>query len=105
MGQIVRYRWQEYYVAALCKLLGPRSPAIIWAKPTTRVVQVYGKLIYTVASIDTQCIDSNLESGRWYIIVLLSRLRGFPHSHVSVRVLPVSISRRPSGVSAETSCA
>ena len=25
----------------------------------------YGKLVYTVASIDTQCIDSNLESGRY----------------------------------------
>ena len=25
----------------------------------------YSKLVYTVASIDTQCIDSNLESGRY----------------------------------------
>ena len=25
----------------------------------------YSKLVYTVASIDTQCTDSNLESGRY----------------------------------------
>ena len=27
----------------------------------------YYILVYTVASIDTQCIDSNLESGRYII--------------------------------------
>ena len=39
------------------------SPARGWAKPTTRVFSHI--LVYTVASIDTQCIDSNLESGRY----------------------------------------
>ena len=36
---------------------------------TTRAF--YYKLVYTVASIDTQCIDSNLESGRY-----ISRVEG-----------------------------
>ena len=37
-----------------------------WAKPTASSTRVfYCKLVYTVASIDTQCIDSNLESGRY----------------------------------------
>ena len=30
-----------------------------------RVTVFYYILVYTVASIDTQCIDSNLESGRY----------------------------------------
>ena len=57
---------------------GPSSQARGWAKPTTRVF--YSKLIYppgrAVASIDTQCIDSNLESGR-YISRVLGWARGF----------------------------
>ena len=33
----------------------------------------YSKLVYTVASIDTQCIDSNLESGRYVSRVRASK--------------------------------
>ena len=33
------------------------------------------KLVYTVASVDTRCIDSNLESGRY--ISRVGRARGF----------------------------
>ena len=39
------------------------TPARGCACLTTRVF--YSKLVYTVASIDTRCIDSNLESGRY----------------------------------------
>ena len=39
------------YVAALCKVAAPSSPAEGWANLTTRVF--YSKLVYTVASIDT----------------------------------------------------
>ena len=46
---------------------------------TTGIVEVsrvfYYQLVCTVASLDTQCIDSNLESGRY--ISSVGRARGF----------------------------
>ena len=55
----------------------PTGPG--WAtgnlKPTTRVPVFYYILVYTVASLDTQCIDSNLESVRY--VSRVGRARGF----------------------------
>ena len=62
-------------------------PARGWAKPTTRVF--YSKLVYTVASIDTQCIDSNLESGRY-----ISRV-GWASRFLSLLPLDASVHQMP----------
>ena len=47
------------------KEAGPSSPAEGWANLTTRVF--YSKLLYTVASIDTRCIDSNIREWEIHI--------------------------------------
>ena len=48
-------------------------------EPPQTIVEVsrvfYYQLVCTVASLDTQCIDSNLESGRY--ISRVGRARGF----------------------------
>ena len=67
------------------------SPARGWAKPTTRVFSYI--LVYTVASIDTQCttrIDSNLESGRYI------GLEGFSLSSFSLMTKLVIYDHKPS---------
>ena len=55
----------------------PTGPG--WAtgnlKPTTVTRVFYYILVYTVASLDTQCIDSNLESVRY--VSRVGRARGF----------------------------
>ena len=59
-------RGGDFAGAALDAHTDDGSTARGWAKPTTRVFSYI--LVYTVASIDTQCttrIDSNLESGRY----------------------------------------
>ena len=55
---------------------------------TTRAF--YYKLVYTVASIDTQCIDSNLESGRYI------GLEGFSLSSFSLMTKLVRYDHKPS---------
>ena len=48
----------------------------------------YYKLVYTVASVDTQCIYSNLESERYISRVLGRKVRLFydPHWQATVQV-------------------
>ena len=59
--------------AAACQpRAGPGPPP---APPGRGLRLLYSKLINTVASIDTQCIDSNLESGRYISRVIT--LEGF----------------------------
>ena len=65
-GYSRRGRGGNFAGAALDAHTDDGSPARGWAKPTTRVFSYI--LVYTVASIDTQCttrIDSNLKSGRY----------------------------------------
>ncbi len=64
----------------------PRGPRSTRRRPRPAPRMFYYKLVYTVAPIDTQRIDSNLESGRY--ISRVGRARGFLSLYLRTSTVP-----------------